>query len=43
MLRRVDWNVGRDEEEEEEEKEPKPPNYCYLVWQVCGQRWDLFC
>lgn len=38
MLRRIDWNVGRDEEEEEEEegKPPRPPNYCHLVWQVGG-------
>lgn len=37
MLRRIDWNAGREEEEEEEAEEgkpPKPPNYCHLVWQV---------
>lgn len=41
MLRRIDWNAGR-EEEEEEGAEERPPNYCYLVWQVraalgCGR------
>ena len=37
MLRRIDWNAGREEEEEEEAEEgkpPRPPNYCHLVWQV---------
>lgn len=36
MLRRIDWQAGREEEEEEdaEGKPPKPPNYCKLVWQV---------
>ena len=39
MLRRIDWNQGREEEEAEEAeggtgKPPKQPNYCYLVWQV---------
>ncbi|KAL4423323.1 hypothetical protein ABPG77_006118 [Micractinium sp. CCAP 211/92] len=35
MLRRIDWQAGREEEEEEdaEGKPPKPPNYCKLVWQ----------
>lgn len=35
MLRRIDWNQGREEEEEEDEsgKPSKPPNYCHLVWQ----------
>ena len=40
MLRRIDWNAGREEEEEAAEAEggkpPRPPNYCHLVWQV---RW----
>lgn len=37
MLRRIDWNAGREEEEEAEAeggKPPRPPNYCHLVWQV---------
>lgn len=41
MLRRIDWNQGREEEEEEaegEEGQRKPPNYCHLVWQVRVKR-----
>jgi U4/U6 small nuclear ribonucleoprotein PRP3 len=36
MLRRIDWNEGREEEEEEaaeQGREPKEPNQCVLVWQ----------
>lgn len=41
MLRRINWNQGREEEEEAAEggdpaKQAKPPNYCHLVWQVRG-------
>jgi hypothetical protein len=39
MLRRIDWNQGREEAEADEAeggagKPPKQPNYCHLVWQV---------
>jgi hypothetical protein len=37
MLRRIDWDDGRDDEEEaaaEEGRQPREPNQCVLVWQV---------